>query len=295
MGRPVRRVAVTGACGNLGRKLVESFAASAWCSEVVALDIRPFEGAKGKIVWAQADLANRLDQRWLDAIHDVDAIVHFAARRPYLDATWEDTCPSIDMTLNLSAAALEAGVGRFVFASSSQVMGGYNEDSNRMAPGSLTVDLPPKPGTKVLTPDGGVLHPYPYAVSKLAGERICRERALASGGRLETVCVRIGWCQPGANRPETLNAVCDPRVANDASGDPEAVRDLAWFRNMWLSNRDFAHLFARAVRAKPDKWPSPAIIVNGTSDNRGMLWDLKSTKRLLGYAPSDDASAAAAD
>jgi nucleoside-diphosphate-sugar epimerase len=285
MRKIVRKAAITGACGNLGRKLVESFAASAWCSEVVALDIRPFEGATDKIVWAQVDLADRFDRRWLDAIHDVDAIVHFAARRFCSDAAWDDAGPSIDMTLNVNAAALAAGVSRLVFASSHQVMVGYSEDSRLMTPGSLTVDLPPKPGTKVWTSDSDVLLPNPYAVSKLAGERICREWALGSDGRLETICVRIGRCQPGANRPETL----------DAAQDSDAVRGHAWFRNLWLSNRDFVHLFERAVRGRSDKWPAPAIIVNGMSNNRGMLWDLRPTKRLLGYAPRDDASVAKLD
>ena len=57
---------------------------------------------------------------------------------------------------------------------------------------------------------------------------------------------------------------------------------------MWLSNRDFAHLFERAVNADPGGWPAPAIVVNGMSDNTGMAWSLDETRRYLGYQPLDD-------
>jgi nucleoside-diphosphate-sugar epimerase len=286
-----KRVAITGACGNLGRKLVESCVRAPWCDEVVALDIRPWDGASGKVSSVVANLADRKDQRWLEALRGVDAIVHFAAQNPYTDANWEDMAASIDMTLNLSGAAQAMNVGRFVFATSNHVMGGYKEESDRMPPGSLTVDLPPWPGTRVREPDGSETAPHPYAVSKLTGERICRERALGSNGTLTTVAVRIGWCQPGANRPETLNATGMPGAEQSGELDAEAARDLAWFRNMWLSNRDFAQLFERAICADAGGWPEPAIIVNGMSNNDRMVWDIAQTARLLGYQPVDNVSA----
>jgi hypothetical protein len=286
-----KRVAITGACGNLGRKLMESCVRAPWCDEVVALDIRSWDGASEKVSSVIADLADRNDQRWLEALRGVDAIVHFAAQNPYTDASWEDMAASIDMTLNLSGAAQEMNVARFVFATSNHVMGGYKEESDRMPPGSLTVGLPPRPGTKVRDPDGGESLPHPYAVSKLTGERICRERALGSNGRLTTVAVRIGWCQPGENQPETLNATGMPGADQSGEMDAEAARDLAWFRNMWLSNRDFAQLFERAICANPSSWPEPAIIVNGMSNNSRMVWDIAQTERLLGYQPVDNVAA----
>jgi hypothetical protein len=57
---------------------------------------------------------------------------------------------------------------------------------------------------------------------------------------------------------------------------------------MWLSNRDFAHLFERGLQADSSQWPQPAIIVNGVSNNTGMKWNLDATRRYLGYQPQDD-------
>jgi nucleoside-diphosphate-sugar epimerase len=288
----LKKVAVTGACGNLGRKLVQTCIAAAWCEEVVGLDIHPWPGSESKVTSVVADLTDRRDRRWVDALRGVDAIIHFAANNPQVSATWEQMVDSVDMTLNLSGAALEMGVGRFIFASSNHVMGGYKEESDRMAPGSLTVDLPPRPGTQVREPDGSLSLPHAYAVTKLTGERICRERALGAEGRLTTISVRIGWCQPGENRPETLNPTGVAGAPVTATMDAEALRDLAWFRNMWLSNQDFSQVFERAVLADASAWPEPGIIVNGMSNNSGMPWDIAQTKRLIGYRPVDDVSAA---
>ncbi len=62
---------------------------------------------------------------------------------------------------------------------------------------------------------------------------------------------------------------------------------------MWLSNRDFAHLFERAVNADASEWPAPAIVVNGMSANTGMTWSLDETRRYLGYQPLDDVTLSA--
>ena len=151
-----------------------------------------------------------------------------------------------------------------------------------MAPGSLTTALPPRPGTR--TAPGDV--PRAYAASKLMGERLLAARAEPGG--LTAVSLRIGWCQPGDNRPETLSASGVP--GETGPDTPEAERELAWFRAMWLSNGDFLRAVSAALRADTGAWPTPAIVVNAMSDNAGMAWDIAETRRLIGYAPQDDAA-----
>jgi hypothetical protein len=99
------------------------------------------------------------------------------------------------------------------------------------------------------------------------GERLGRSLALAFD--LSFVALRLGWIQPGANRPETL---------------PDE-----WARVMWLSNDDLIRLFECAIEA--DLGDRGCVIVNGMSNNRGMRWDLTETARRLGYFPEDDAYA----
>ena len=142
--------------------------------------------------------------------------------------------------------------------------------------------MPPRPGTLV-TSESVSAAPPAYAVAKLMGERVCAGKASGSG--LTTVSLRIGWCQPGDNHPSTISSSGIPGSA----GDPDAERDLAWFRGMWLSNRDFVEAVTCAIRADATRWPAPAIVVNAMSNNAGMPWDLAATRALIGYVPGDDA------
>jgi uronate dehydrogenase len=82
------------------------------------------------------------------------------------------------------------------------------------------------------------------------------------------ICVRIGWVWRGENVPSEL-----PPERGD------------WFRNMWLSDRDFLHLMDCCLTAE---LPEPFLIVHGMSNNTGMRWDLTSTTRAIGYQPQDD-------
>jgi hypothetical protein len=113
-----------------------------------------------------------------------------------------------------------------------------------------------------------------------------------ANGSTTFVSVRIGWCQPGANLPETLNATGEPSAQSgtaESHPDPDGYRRAErWFRLMWLSDRDFAHLFDRAINADASQWPAPAIVVNGMSDNTGMAWSLEEARSHLGYQPQDD-------
>jgi nucleoside-diphosphate-sugar epimerase len=185
------------------------------------------------------------------------------------------------------AAISQAGLHRVVFASSNHVMGQYKDPplAETVTPGALTTSLPPGPGTRWFN-GREMVQGFAYAASKLMGERACLAEAHRSKGALTSVCVRIGWCQPGENRPETINTSGLP--GEEVSTGAETERDLRWFRNMWLSNRDFTAVMERALLADAASWPQPGIIVNGMSANRAMPWDIESTHRLIGYKPQDD-------
>ena len=224
----------------------------------------------------------------------MQAVVHFAACNPYPDASWDDAAISIDITLNVALAAADSpSVERFVFATSNHVMGRYKDNplAATVGPGTLRPDRPLGVGTVWAKADPP-LDATAYSTTKMVGERICQALGAQANAATTFVSVRIGWCQPGANRPETLNATGEPRAdsgAAESHPDPDGYRRAErWFRLMWLSNRDFTHLFDRAINADASQWPVPAIVVNGMSDNTGMAWSLDETRRYLGYQPLDD-------
>ena len=130
---------------------------------------------------------------------------------------------------------------------------------------------------------------------------------------------------PGANHPSTLSAAGsppeflnkDPPPGGAEEKDEEenvveveaelaaaaAERDEAWFRTMWLSNRDFLRYCDAALdldasklrggeRRRWDRGPNFAV-VNAMSGNAGRRWCLRDTEALLEVAPLDDSMAAA--
>ena len=176
-GEP-RTVLITGACGNIGRKLRD-----AWVDiyDLVLIDNNPTEDDLDVIV---ADL-EQFDNDWITHFHGVDTVVHLAANGDEF-APWEKLIgPNLDALANVFHAAALAGVERIIFASSNHVMGDYERSDD----GPITVDMKPMP-------DG------PYAVTKLVGERL--GQSLARAFDLTFIALRLGWVQEGKNRPETL-------------------------------------------------------------------------------------------
>ncbi|WP_354687206.1 NAD(P)-dependent oxidoreductase [Cupriavidus necator] len=288
------RILVTGAAGNLGRKVVEALASTPWCTTIIGVDragdAASFPAhARERLQFITADLS-QTDSAWTRLMAGTDAVVHLAAIQPTPDATWQQAVASYDMTLRVLRAAAEQGVRRFVFASSNHVMGGYKDQplAGQLGPGKLTTALPVAPGTHW---HNGieVVDSTAYATSKAMGERLCAAVAALSGGRLTSVALRIGWAQPGDNDPNDINyAGAAETPPPGATLDEQSRIALRWFRNMWLSNGDLARLFIAAVSADGADWPDGSVIVNGVSDNGGMDWDLGSARRYLGYAPQDD-------
>lgn len=285
-----RSVLVTGAGGNLGGRLVARLVESDWCETVFCLDIQGMQGGAFEAPKCRriiADLGDPRDRRWQEACEAAEGIAHFAVRNPLPDGDWDDTVIALDMTANLLEHLNPAGC-RFIYASSNHAMGQYKDaDWNGLV---LSSSTPPRPGTRYYA-DGSYQQPNLYGASKLAGERLLRARAIASGGRVTTVALRIGWCLPGDNDdPQRIDVRGGGRGSGGTLVQPadEAARDLVWFRNMWLSHRDFANIHALALSADPAGWPEPAIVVNAVSGNTGRLWDLEEARAWLGYVSHDD-------
>lgn len=284
------RVVISGAGGNLGTKLRMWLEASAWCTAIDAIDVKPApSGLAAKTSWIVADLRDAADGRWITPARAADGIVHLAAQSPAPNSSWTEGAQSFDMTANL----LEVAGGhrcRFLFASSNHAMGGYKDAP--LPPGeSIGPDTPPLPGTRTF--DGvGYSTSTAYGSMKLFCERAVIARARGSDGRLTAVNLRIGWCQRGDNLASTLSAKGGGRAGTQPQDPEEERRDLLWFRNMWLSNRDYQQLCERALRAPADAWPEPALTVAGVSGNAGTPWDLETGHRYLGYTPEDDVWAA---
>lgn len=102
-----------------------------------------------------------------------------------------------------------------------------------------------------------------YGVGKAFGEALCA--SLASRSTATFVSVRIGNYQ-------------ERRPATSAS-----LRD----RMAWLSPRDAAQLLTRTLTAPIDGH----AVVHGISDNAAKQLSIDATRRVLGYAPQDDAFA----
>jgi len=186
------------------------------------------------------------DERWASQLAGVDAVILLAGE-PSPAASWQRiTRLNIDLTLNVYEAAARGGAKRVIFASSNWTMAGHRFDA-----GDLPTDRDPYPVN-------------PYGASKLFGERLGRSYSERWG--LSAICFRIGYCQRGENLP-------GPHM-----GWGE------WGQAMWLSDRDLAQGFEKAVTA-PDS--VRFAVLNLMSANPGMRWDLDATRRVIGYAPQD--------
>jgi nucleoside-diphosphate-sugar epimerase len=248
-----RTVLITGATGNLGRKLRAHLAGRC---ELRLID----RDRRGQADVTAADLSAWGD--WHQLFRNVDVVFHFAADSE-ASKPWPDLIgPNVDALVHTYQAAALGGVKRVVFASSNHVMGGYQDETGV----SLTSDTPPRPGLRYRF-DGVPRSSAAYGSAKLFGERLGKCYAELHG--LETIAVRIGWVwRGGENVPANLPA---------ERGE--------WFRLMWLSDRDYLQLMDRCLVAElPEKF----VIVNGMSANTGMPWDLGPGRRLLGYEPQDD-------
>jgi UDP-glucuronate 4-epimerase len=186
------RCLVTGVAGFIGSHLAQALVAQG--HEVVGVDcLTPYYGRRRKeFNLREAAESGPFQFRELD-LHDASLtgllkgaeVVFHQAGQPGVRSSWgsgfaDYVRNNVTVTQRLLEASEEAGVGRFVYASSSSVYGN-------------ALRLP--------TTEPDPCRPFsPYGVSKLAAENLCT--AYADNGRIETVSLRYFTVYGPRQRPD---------------------------------------------------------------------------------------------
>lgn len=159
------------------------------------------------------------------AVEDVEIVFHHAAHRAVLQSVERPLATDLANThgtLTVLKAAVDAGVRRVVYASSSSVYGGAAQL--------------PTPETAATVPRS------PYAVTKLAAEHYCRVFAELYG--LETVALRYFNVYGPQQRPDSAYAAVVPlfmkALARDepitVHGDGMQTRDFTYISDVLAAN-----------------------------------------------------------
>ena len=219
-----------------------------------------------------ADLIDRDRSAYAGLFEGVDAVVHLGYRRrndrqpspenPRSLESYFEEIQNVHMAYNVMRAAFDAGVRRFVCASSNHAADWYEHNlvHDRKMEMVDPYDLP--------------LADNFYGWAKAAYEHMGFLFACGEFGRkMGVVMVRIG-------SPVEVDL-------EKFGGDPRALK-----RSMGahISPRDITQLFVRGIEA-PDienEHGVPWQVVYGISGNTRAFWSLESARTVLGYEPEDD-------
>jgi nucleoside-diphosphate-sugar epimerase len=244
----------------------------------------------------EGDIRNR--ELVKKALHGVDYVLHQAAlgsiARSIADPLETNSC-NVDGTVNLLFASAEAGVKRFVYASSSSVYG----------------NTPELPKNETISP----LPCSPYGVSKYVGELYCR--IFYDIYRLETVILRyfnvFGRRQDPASHyaaviPTFISSLLEGRAPR-IFGTGEQSRDFTFVDNVVQANikacspriQTFGEAFNIAcgertsvidlykkISALLSKETLPIFCEARAGEVKHTFADISKARNLLGYEPETD-------
>ncbi len=223
-------IVVTGAAGFIGSHTCEVLIKDFGC-DVTGIDCftsyydrsikeENLNWLKGQSMFRLVE-RNLADESYVDLFTDVDAVVHLAAQ-PGVRDSWDEfdtyVKHNITGTKRVLDTAIEAGVPRVVYASSSSVYG----------------DSPLAP-----TPESAPLDPRsPYGVTKLTGERLCTAYSYERG--LPTVSLRYFTVYGPRQRPDmAAQRLIKAGISGDSFtmfGDGLQVRDFTFVGDVARAN-----------------------------------------------------------
>ena len=251
------RVLVTGGSGTIGGYVLRELLQAGHTVSSFSRTAPRVEGAG----FVQGDIME--PAQLPDACRDQDAVIHLAAI-PGRATPAQLLNVNVIGTVNVLEAAVQAGVGKVVFASSGAVTG-FSFQKREIVPRYLPIDEehPCEPQDE-------------YGLSKLLGELTCKRYSDAFG--IQTICLRInnnwylerasaevavrsGWAQQFT--VEELWRQRYRKTIEDAEGDwpspgPPAPRKILW---AFTDARDAAQAFRLAV--ENDSIKHEMFLING--------------------------------
>jgi len=213
------------------------------------------------------------------AFENQDAVIHLA-RVPGLSAwSHEISCSEtlqedLGAICNVMEATLDAGVEKFVYASSNHAVGMYevlNEPDIYYPDFDLKLDHTTEPRPDSL-----------YGLTKIYGEGIGRLAADAAG--LKFAAIRIcSIREPEYDHPYG-DAEKGVKKGEWERGSQEYDQKVARHKAMWQSRRDFAQMVDLCLQNDDFEYE----IFSGVSGNDRRWFSIERAREVLGYDPQDN-------
>jgi UDP-glucose 4-epimerase len=218
------KVLITGGAGFIGSHLVDALFSEGHSVRVLDdLSSGSIGSVSADVEFRSGSVADELAVG--EAMKEIDVVFHQAAHRAVLRSVEHPLTTdqaNTHGTLTVLKAAVDAGVRRVVYASSSSIYGG--------------AETMPTPETAPPQPRS------PYAVSKLAGEHYCR--VFAELYSLETVALRYFNVYGPRQRPDSAYATVIPLFIDALThdfpptihGDGHQSRDFTYVDDVVRAN-----------------------------------------------------------
>ena len=127
----IKRVAITGAAGYLGKLLINRLEREDGIEFILATDIKPLEGQfSSKVLFQEHDISQSITS--LVSEHGIESIVHLAyVLRP--DRNYESARRiNVGGTANVLEACADSNVGHLVYLSSTTVYGAHPDNPHEL-------------------------------------------------------------------------------------------------------------------------------------------------------------------
>ena len=261
---PKRTVLMTGATGYIASQLLPVFREQ---YDLTLVDVKATDRQRQALPEVHiANLAEAQYETPQGLFQGIDTVVHLGYHRPdsgeWGTRSYHDERVNVDMAYHVYKLALDAGVRRVVTASSNHAADWYEQliHQGRM---------------DMVYPDTLPLSDNFYGWAKATYEHLGFIFACGHfGRRLETVHIRIG-------APREL------RVPDYHGDRARYTRDLG----AYISERDLRQLFSKSIDTDhiANEHGIPFQVFYGISNNARKFWSIVNARKVIGYAPEDDA------